>query len=156
MNTVKKSEDNKNIKVEDNTLEKKPAATTVKKSAEKTKTATSQGSEKAPAKKTVKKGIEVIDNVPIAEAETPAEITVIPKQKILFVASEAAPFIATGGLAEVIGSLSKALAKDDNKDVRVIIPLYQDIKKEFRKDFRFIGNIFVPLSWRNQYCGIFE
>ena len=40
--------------------------------------------------------------------------------------------------------------------MRVIIPLYQDIKKEYRKDFRFIGNIFVPLSWRNQYCGIFE
>ncbi|MGN1077643.1 MAG: glycogen synthase, partial [Candidatus Gallimonas sp.] len=40
--------------------------------------------------------------------------------------------------------------------VRVILPLYQDVKKEYRKDFRFIGNIFVPLSWRNQYCGIFE
>ena len=104
-------------------------------------------------------------NVPAVEvvaqqdeiAETPApEITVVPKKKILFVASEAAPFIATGGLAEVIGSLSKALAKSDAYDVRVIIPLYQDIKKEYRKDFKFIGNIFVPLSWRNQYCGIFE
>ena len=40
------------------------------------------------------------------------EIEIIPKRKILFVASEATPFIATGGLAEVIGSLSKALAKD--------------------------------------------
>ncbi|MDE6273729.1 MAG: glycogen synthase GlgA [Clostridiales bacterium] len=78
------------------------------------------------------------------------------KKKILFVASEAAPFIATGGLAEVIGSLSKALAKNERYDVRVIIPLYQDIKKEYRKDFKFIGNIFVPLAWRNQYCGIFE
>ncbi len=97
----------------------------------------------------------------VAEQEEPEtapapEITVVPKKKILFVASEAAPFIATGGLAEVIGSLSKALAKSAAYDVRVIIPLYQDIKKEYRKDFRFIGNIFVPLSWRNQYCGIFE
>ena len=92
-----------------------------------------------------------------APAEEPApEVKVEEKKKILFVASEAAPFIATGGLAEVIGSLSKALAKEDRYDVRVIIPLYQDIKKEYRKDFRFIGNIFVPLSWRNQYCGIFE
>lgn len=91
-----------------------------------------------------------------ASAETPAEIVVEPKKKILFVASEAAPFIATGGLAEVIGSLSKALAKEPYYDVRVIVPLYQDIKKDYRKDFRFIGNIFVPLSWRNQYCGIFE
>ena len=93
------------------------------------------------------------------EAPVPApapEVRVEPKKKIMFVASEAAPFIATGGLAEVIGSLSKAIAKDESYDVRVIIPLYQDIKKEYRKDFKFIGNIFVPLSWRNQYCGIFE
>ena len=88
--------------------------------------------------------------------EEEPEVQIEAKKKILFVASEAAPFIATGGLAEVIGSLSKALAKNDRFDVRVIIPLYQDIRKEYRKDFRFIGNIFVPLSWRNQYCGIFE
>ncbi len=98
---------------------------------------------KTPVKKTVEKEI------------TP-EIRVDPKKKILFVASEAAPFIATGGLAEVIGSLSKALAKNERYDVRVILPLYQDIRKDYRKDFRFIGNLFVPLSWRNQYCGIFE
>ena len=100
--------------------------------------------------------VEVVAQQEEPEAAPAPEITVVPKKKILFVASEAAPFIATGGLAEVIGSLSKALAKSDAYDVRVIIPLYQDIKKEYRKDFRFIGNIFVPLSWRNQYCGIFE
>lgn len=96
-----------------------------------------------------------VENVGAKPAEA-FEVKVAPKRKILFVASEAAPFIATGGLAEVVGSLSKALAKEKNYDVRVILPLYQDIKKEFRKEFRFIGNIFVPLSWRNQYCGIFE
>lgn len=90
------------------------------------------------------------------KVETEPEIKVEAKKKILFVASEAAPFIATGGLAEVIGSLSKALAKSNRYDVRVILPLYQDVRREFRKEFRFIGNIFVPLSWRNQYCGIFE
>ena len=101
--------------------------------------------------------IEVVAPDTEAPQEEPApEVKVEEKKKILFVASEAAPFIATGGLAEVIGSLSKALAKEDRYDVRVIIPLYQDIRKEYRKDFRFIGNIFVPLSWRNQYCGIFE
>ena len=100
--------------------------------------------------------VEVVAEQEEPEAAPAPEITVAPKKKILFVASEAAPFIATGGLAEVIGSLSKALAKSDAYDVRVIIPLYQDIKKEYRKDFRFIGNILVPLSWRNQYCGIFE
>lgn len=87
---------------------------------------------------------------------TKEEIEVVPKRKILFVASEATPFIATGGLAEVIGSLSKALAKDPFYDVRVVLPLYSDIKPEYRRKLSFLGNIFVPLSWRNQYCGIFS
>ncbi len=120
---------------------------------------TTKKTTKKPAKQTEEKIVAPIEAVEKGEetpAETPAEVAVEVKKKILFVASEAAPFIATGGLAEVIGSLSKALAKSDRYDVRVIIPLYQDIKKEFRKDFKFIGNIFVPLSWRNQYCGIFE
>lgn len=100
--------------------------------------------------------VEVVSEpAPAPQEESAPEVYVEPK-KIMFVASEAAPFIATGGLAEVIGSLSKAIAADERYDVRVIIPLYQDIKKEYRKDFKFIGNIFVPLSWRNQYCGIFE
>ncbi len=115
-------------------------------------------------KKTTKKSTEKVEEgiavevpaAPAVEEEKPAEIVVEAKKKILFVASEAAPFIATGGLAEVIGSLSKALAGKGKYDVRVILPLYQDIKKDYRKDFKFIGNIFVPLSWRNQYCGIFE
>ena len=118
----------------------------------------------APVKTPVEEPV-VVNVPPVEVVETPEaapepaatpEVRVEPKKKIMFVASEAAPFIATGGLAEVIGSLSKAIAKDESYDVRVIVPLYQDIKKEFRKDFKFIGNIFVPLSWRNQYCGIFE
>lgn len=140
--------------------------TTTKKT---TKTAAKKTVKPVPETKTEKVAVPEADaavvNVPAveavaqqetAEAAPAPEITVVPKKKILFVASEAAPFIATGGLAEVIGSLSKALARSDAYDVRVIIPLYQDIKKEYRKDFKFIGNIFVPLSWRNQYCGIFE
>ena len=71
-------------------------------------------------------------------------------------ASEAAPFIATGGLAEVIGSLPKALALDPKYDVRVVLPLYSGIKTELRRKFSFLGNIYVPLAWRNQYCGIFS
>ena len=53
------------------------------------------------------------------------------KKKILFVASESTPFIATGGLAEVVGSLSKSLVADGGYDVRVILPLYSDIRKEY-------------------------
>ena len=98
---------------------------------------------------------------PAAEAAQPeieevSEITVMPKKKILFVASESTPFIATGGLAEVIGSLSKALAANENYDVRVVIPLYSDISWDYRSKFKYLGNIFVPLAWRNQYCGIFS
>ena len=78
------------------------------------------------------------------------------KKRILFVASEAAPFIATGGLADVIGSLPKALAQSKRFDVRVVLPLYEDIKSCYRKDFRYLGNVNVPLAWRNQYCGYFE
>lgn len=82
-------------------------------------------------------------------------MNIYPKKKLLFVASEATPFISTGGLADVIGSLSKTLAKDENYDIRVVLPLYSDIKQEYRRKMTFLGNIFVPLSWRNQYCGIF-
>lgn len=78
------------------------------------------------------------------------------RKKILFVASEAIPFVSTGGLAEVVGSLSKALALNENLDVRVVIPLYSDIKKEYREKFNYLGNVYVHLAWRNQYCGIFE
>lgn len=78
------------------------------------------------------------------------------KKKILFVASECQPFVVTGGLAEVIGSLSKSLAATGRFDVRVVVPLYSDIKQEYRKDFKYIGNLYVHLAWRNQYCGIFS
>ena len=106
-----------------------------------------------PAKK-----VEIIKNtVPVkfSETEISIEPTVVEKKKILFVASEARPFIATGGLADVIGSLPKSLAKDPTYDIRVVLPLYSDIKSEMRRKMSFIGNIYVPLSWRNQYCGIF-
>ena len=84
------------------------------------------------------------------------EVKSLNKKKILFVASESTPFIATGGLAEVIGSLSKALAASGKFDVRVVIPLFSDIKKEYKDKFTYLGNIYVHLAWRNQYCGIFS
>ncbi|MBO5480029.1 MAG: glycogen synthase GlgA [Clostridia bacterium] len=78
------------------------------------------------------------------------------KKKLLFVASEARPFVATGGLADVIGSLPQALAQDASYDVRVVLPLYSDVKPEHRRKLSFLGNLYVPLGWRNQYCGIFS
>lgn len=132
---------------------KKEGDATVKKSVKTTKKTAPETTEFSEAFEVKPEGVKEEVNT---EAVGEAEIQVEAKKKILFVASEAAPFIATGGLAEVIGSLSKALAKNKCCDVRVIVPLYQDVIKEYRKEFRFIGNIFVPLSWRNQYCGIFE
>ena len=115
---------------------------------------------KAPVKKRTKKvSVEILreeKEVVLPETAPKETIKIFPKKKILFDASEATPFIATGGLAEVIGSLSKALAKDPAYDVRVVLPLYSDIKAEYRRKMSFLGNIFVPLSWRNQYCGIFS
>ena len=63
------------------------------------------------------------------------EIKIKTKKKVLFLASEAAPFIATGGLADVIGSLPKALASRGNVEVSVILPLYSNISDEFRRNF---------------------
>ena len=76
-------------------------------------------------------------------------------KKILFVASEAVPFIKTGGLADVAGALPKALV-DGSVDCRVILPLYSDIKQELKDKMTYIGNVYVNLSWRYQYCGLFK
>ncbi len=106
---------------------------------------------------TTKRKVEIIDKTPVINAEpiNTNDPLANPKRKILFVASEARPFIATGGLADVIGSLPQALGKDPAYDIRVVLPLYSDIKPEFRRKLSFMGNIFVALGWRNQYCGVF-
>ena len=75
--------------------------------------------------------------------------------KVLYVASECLPFIATGGLADVASGLSKEIAKVDGVDFRVIMPLYGNIKAEYRDKFEYLGNFTVHLSWRQEYCGIF-
>lgn len=74
---------------------------------------------------------------------------------ILYVASEAAPYVATGGLADVAGSLPNAVHSIGN-DCRVVLPLYGGIKQEHRKTMKRIASFYVPLGWRNQYCGVFE
>lgn len=75
--------------------------------------------------------------------------------KILYAASEATPFIATGGLADVAGSLPRAI-RGKQHACRVVIPLYSAIKPELRSKMKFVTSFYVPLSWRNQYCGVFE
>lgn len=75
--------------------------------------------------------------------------------KILFAASEVAPFIKTGGLADVAGSLPAALAKNGH-DVHVVLPLYEKIGPAWREQMTFLKHFTVPLAWRNAYCGVFE
>ncbi|MGN0527151.1 MAG: glycogen synthase GlgA [Acutalibacteraceae bacterium] len=75
--------------------------------------------------------------------------------KVLYAASEALPFIASGGLADVAGSLPQALRKR-LIGCRVVMPLYDGIKEELKNNMKFITSISVPVAWRRQYCGIFE
>ena len=76
--------------------------------------------------------------------------------KILFVASEAMPFIRTGGLGDVAGALPKSFLRLGH-DARVIIPFYKDeIKSTYRDTLRFVGATEVELGWRRQYCGVYE
>ena len=74
--------------------------------------------------------------------------------KVLFVASEASPFIKTGGLGDVIGALPKALNKLGT-DARVIIPLYSTISQSLKDKMSFLGSFYVKISWRKTYCGVF-
>ncbi|MPQ43313.1 glycogen synthase GlgA [Clostridium tarantellae] len=75
--------------------------------------------------------------------------------KVLFVASEASPFIKTGGLGDVMGALPQSL-KDMGVEARVVIPKYKNIKKEILENLKFIKWFMVSVGWRNQYCGVFE
>lgn len=73
--------------------------------------------------------------------------------KVLFVAAEAAPFVKSGGLGDVVGTLPKELRKQ-GVDVRVMLPQYQDISVRFTEKMRVQAELTVPVGWRQQYCGI--
>ncbi|HEX3039895.1 MAG TPA: glycogen synthase GlgA [Caproiciproducens sp.] len=75
--------------------------------------------------------------------------------KVLYCTSEARPFAATGGLAEVAGSLPQAL-RLRLIGCRVVMPLYEDIPQELRDNMKFVTSLSVPVAWRRQYCGVFE
>ncbi len=75
--------------------------------------------------------------------------------KVLYAVSECKPFLASGGLGDVAGSLPQALRKR-LVGCRVVMPLYEGIKQEYKDEMKFITHISVPVAWRRQYCGIFE
>ncbi len=83
------------------------------------------------------------------------KINVVEKKKVIYLGSEAAPFIATGGLADVLGSLPKSIAANGNFDVSVFLPLYGNISQDFKSQFKFLMNFNVSVGWRWQYCGVF-
>ena len=72
---------------------------------------------------------------------------------ILYAASEAMPFAASGGLADVSGSLPAAINKKGH-DCRVVMPLYRSINPHLRANLTTVTSITVDVAWRKQYCGI--
>ncbi len=75
--------------------------------------------------------------------------------KILMVSSEVAPYAKSGGLGDVLGALPQALSKAGN-EVAVVLPKYGAIKEEYLNQMQYKFFIYVPLGWRNKYCGVFE
>ena len=73
--------------------------------------------------------------------------------KILFTASECVPFVKTGGLADVVGSLATVLARDGH-DVRVMLPMYTAIEFGWQQKMEALLHFDVQLGWRRQYCGV--
>ena len=77
------------------------------------------------------------------------------KEKVLFVTSEAVPFIKTGGLADVAGTLPKYFDKE-KYDVRVVLPKYSCMNVKFKNELYYKTNFYMQISWKNLYVGIFE
>ncbi|MDQ0255935.1 starch synthase [Evansella vedderi] len=77
-------------------------------------------------------------------------------KNVLFVASECTPFIKTGGLGDVVGSLPQALKKHEKMDVRVILPMYDEIPAKWREQMTFQVSFHVPLGWRNQEASLYS
>ncbi|MED4475516.1 glycogen/starch synthase [Oceanobacillus caeni] len=75
-------------------------------------------------------------------------------ENILFVASESTPFIKTGGLGDVIGSLPQAL-KQEQMEVRVILPMYDEISAEWKEKMEYVTSFDVPFGWRNQDAEVY-
>ena len=76
-------------------------------------------------------------------------------KKILFATSECVPFIKTGGLADVAGSLPKYFDKE-KYDVRVMLPKYMCMKDEWKQKLQYRTHFYMDLCWRKQYVGILE
>lgn len=72
---------------------------------------------------------------------------------VVFASAEAAPFVKTGGLGDVAGSLPHAL-KEAGANVIVMVPKYDTIAAEYKNRMEHLCEFYVPLGWRNEYCGL--
>lgn len=75
------------------------------------------------------------------------------KMQIVFASAECAPFVKTGGLGDVAGSLPAALVRA-GAEVIVMVPKYATIKDEYKSQMQHFSNFYVSLGWRNEYCGL--
>lgn len=75
------------------------------------------------------------------------------KMQIVFVSAECAPFVKTGGLGDVAGSLPAALVRA-GAEVIVMVPKYATIKDEYKAQMEHFADFYVSLGWRNEYCGL--
>ena len=75
------------------------------------------------------------------------------KMQIVFASAECAPFVKTGGLGDVAGSLPAALVRA-GAEVIVMVPKYATIKDEYKAQMEHFTDFYVSLSWRNEYCGL--
>lgn len=75
------------------------------------------------------------------------------KMQIVFASAECAPFIKTGGLGDVAGSLPAALVRA-GAEVIVMVPKYATIKDEYKAQMEHFSDFYVSLGWRNEYCGL--
>ena len=76
-------------------------------------------------------------------------------KKILFAASEGVPFVKTGGLADVVGSLPKCIDKE-KYDIRVILPKYVCMKPAMQEKLEAVTHFYMDFNWRSQYVGILK
>lgn len=77
----------------------------------------------------------------------------IKKMQIVFASAECAPFVKTGGLGDVAGSLPAALVRA-GAEVIVMVPKYATIKDEYKSQMEHFSDFYVSLGWRNEYCGL--
>lgn len=75
------------------------------------------------------------------------------KMQIVFASAECAPFVKTGGLGDVAGSLPAALVRA-GAEVIVMVPKYATIKNEYKAQMEHFADFYVSLGWRNEYCGL--